>query len=325
MNSSFRPQLIAVLGCTGTVGSEVMRLLAQQPIAVRGVLRKTLANYAVPLQEHPARVSYVVADHHSSAQLQRAFAGVDALFLLIGTNPDQVAIESRAIDAARQAGVRRIVKLSAPLVEAPAHVEVAEWHRSIEAQLAASGLEHCNLRPYAFMQNLLRNTQSIQHIGTIFGSAGNAPRNYIDCRDVATIACQLLLADQPLSVSAITLTGPESISNAELAARISQVTGCPVGYTNLSRAEHYAMLSTRAKLPAWLARHIVELEELALRIPEHPTDQLAALLGRYPRTLDEFLLEYRSAFMPVTFVDHWITMGKKLRGNKTPRPMLRTG
>lgn len=296
MTTRTRSPLIAVLGSTGTVGAEVMRLLAQHPCSVRGVLRRPPQDYPVAPQEHPARVSYVVADPGSEAQLARAFAGADALFLLVGTHPGQVETETRAIVAARHAGVRRIIKLSAPMVTAPAAVEVANWHRVIEAQLAASGLEHCALRPYAFMQNWLRNTAPIRHLGLIVGSAGDAPRNYVDSRDVAAVACALLLSEASPPASALTLTGPESLTNAEMAERIAQVAGSPVRYQNLTRDEHKHLLLTRGKLPAWLARHIVELEELALRIPEPATNTIAALLPRHPRTMDEFLYEHRAAF-----------------------------
>jgi uncharacterized protein YbjT (DUF2867 family) len=280
-----------------------MRQLATHSCIVRGVLRQPPHQLPVPYQDQPARVSYVVADHSADDQLRRAFAGADALFLLIGTNPNQVQIESRAIDAAKAAGVRRIIKLSAPLIAAPASVEVANWHRTIEAQLAASGLEHCSLRPYAFMQNWLRNTYPITHFGTLTGSASTAPRNYVDCRDVAAVATQLLLSDQPPASPALVLAGPEAITNQEMAERISRITGSPIRYENLSRADHYQLLLSRARLPEWLARHIVELEELAIHIPEQASHTLEALLGRYPRTMDEFLQEHRSLFMRATVVE----------------------
>jgi uncharacterized protein YbjT (DUF2867 family) len=297
MNSKSRSPLIAVLGCTSTVGAELMRQLAGHDCSVRGILRQTPRSYPAPYQDRPARVSYVVVDHSSEEQLARACAGADALFLLIGSNPNQVPIETRAIRAARRADVRRIVKLSAPVIEAPAAVQVAGWHRAIEAELAGSGLEYCCLRPYAFMQNWLRSTATIARFGVIFGSAGTAPRNYVDCRDIATIAAELLLSDHAPEVQALTITGPESISYQEMAERISRLIRSPVRYTDLSPDEHYRMLVTRARLPDWLARHIVELDELALRIPEPASNTVAPLLGRQPRTMDEFLHQHRSAFL----------------------------
>lgn len=295
-NDALPSRLIAVLGSTGTVGTELVRQLAEQDCAVRGVLRQPASRLPVPPQDRPARVSYVLADYSSESQLHRALRGAEALFLLVGTNPDQLAIESRAIDAARSAGVRRIVKLSAPIVGADAEVTVAGWHREIEAKLAASGLEYCCLRPYAFMQNWLRNTHTIQQFGAFVGSAGVAARNYVDCRDVAAIAVNLLLSDAPLP-RAITITGPEAITNQDVAERLSAVTGAHIRYENLTHDDHYRLLTTQAKLPEWLAKHIVELEALAVSIPEPTTSTVNELLNRAPRTMDEFLYEHRAAFL----------------------------
>lgn len=291
-----RPPLIAVLGCTGTVGAEVMRELASQACAVRGIFREPKRIFPVEPQNRPARISYVTANHGSVDQLSQAFIGADALFLSIGSSPDQVQVELNAIEAAQRVGVGRIIKLSAPIVAAPASVEVAKWHRAVEAKLAASGLEYCFLRPCAFMQNWLRNTYPIQHFGKISGSAGSAPRNYVDCRDVAAVATHYLLHEGPLTAHAIDITGSEVITNQEIAERLSLVTGAKIQYENLSRAEHYQLLLTRGKLPEWLARHIVELEELAILMPEQPTNTVQTILGRYPRTMDEFLQEHRMAF-----------------------------
>jgi uncharacterized protein YbjT (DUF2867 family) len=286
--------LIVVLGCTGTVGSEVMRLLARQHCAVRGILRHANREQPVPEQD---QFSYASTDHSSVEELARAFTGAQTMFLSMGTGPEQVQIETNAIEAARLAGVRRVVKISAPIITAPASVEAANWHRSIESALTSSGMEHCFLRPYAFMQNWLRNTESIRRFDRIIGSAGSAPRNYVDVRDVAEIAVCLLLSEQPLP-QAITIAGPEVITNQEIAERISHVTGRTIRYENLSRNEHHHLLLTRARLPEWLARHIVELEELAIQNPERASSTVEELLGHSARTMNEFLQEQRMAFMP---------------------------
>lgn len=54
-----------MLGCTGTVGAEVMRQLAGRYCVARGILRSPDRSYPVPYQDRPARVSYVTADHGS--------------------------------------------------------------------------------------------------------------------------------------------------------------------------------------------------------------------------------------------------------------------
>lgn len=293
-----RERLIVVMGCTGTLGRELMQQLVAAPhtISVRGVLRRADSIYPVPLQTAPTRVSYVTAKHTSVADLSRAFAGSDALFLLTGTSLQQVEVETCAVEAAQRAGVRRIIKLSAPLIAKGVSVEVANWHRQIETTIESTGLEYCFLRPYAFMQNWLRNTHSIRYFGKIVGSAGNAARNYVDARDVAAVATQLLLSEAAPVHKALTLQGPEAINNEAIAERLSNVTGGHIYYENLSFEDHYELLVTRANVPDWLARHIVELEALAVHIPERSSDSIKQCLGRYPRTMDEFLQESRLSF-----------------------------
>jgi uncharacterized protein YbjT (DUF2867 family) len=297
--------LISVLGCTGTVGSAVMRLLATRECAVRGVLRRPHRVLPVARTDERAHIRYAIADHRSTDELSRAFEGSDVLLLSTGTGPDQGNIESRAIRAAQRAGVRRIVKISAPLVEPPAAVEAARSHRAVEAVLEASGLEHCSLRPTAFMQNWLRNAAPIAHTGTVYGSCADARRNHVDARDVASVAVALLLSRSPLPATALSVTGPELLSHTEMSERLSSVTGFRIRHRNLSGDEHHRLLRSAARLPEWLARHIVELDACALLTPDTDTTSGRALLGRYPRTMDEFLEEHRAAFLPAPAWARW--------------------
>ncbi|WP_308130403.1 NAD(P)H-binding protein, partial [uncultured Flavobacterium sp.] len=119
---------IVVFGCTGTVGTEVMRQLNGRDCIARGVLRNPERPYPVQIGNDSSNITYVSADLNSMEQLKKACAGADALFLLTATSPQQVQHEINIIDAAKQSGIKRIVKLSAPIVQAAAHVEVSQWH-----------------------------------------------------------------------------------------------------------------------------------------------------------------------------------------------------
>ncbi|MEM9776067.1 MAG: NmrA family NAD(P)-binding protein [Chloroflexota bacterium] len=303
--------LIGVVGCTGTLGSEVMKLLSKQNCHVRGILRHSNREVPVPVRNQPYRVGYVAINHDLPNDLARALEGIDSLFLLIGTNPNQVKIETQFIDIAKQVGVKRIIKMSAPLVGENASVAVSDWHREIEAYLNESGLDVCSIRSYAFMQNWLREAHIIKRTKSIFGSADTSPRNYVDCRDVAEVAVKLLLQPQRLDVDAIMVAGPEVITNDEFAERLTFVTGQYVKYQNLQPKSHYDLLVQKAGLPDWLAQHIVELQQLAVHIPEKPSDSIQKILGRYPRTMDEFLYEVKSQFLatssPLNRVGEMIT------------------
>lgn len=287
---------IVVFGCTGTVGTEVMRQLSDCNCIARGVLRHPERTYQLQIANSPANLTYVSADLNSASQLREVCRGADALFLLTATSPNQVEHEINIIDAAKQSSINRIVKLSAPIVQSPARVEVSQWHQKIDDYLSQTINDFCCLRPHSFMQNWARNTFTIQHFGKIYGALGSAGRNYIDCRDVATVAVNYLLATEELKEYSVILSGPQAITNIEMAAKLSHVTGHEIQYIDLKPEELFSQLIIKAKLPKWLATHIVELDDLAIKVPEPEHDNITDLILRKPRIMDEYLQEYRHLF-----------------------------
>lgn len=296
MNRNKIKPTIVVFGCTGTVGAEVMRQLSSADCRARGVLRNPERGYPVQIDKGQSNVSYLSADLNSVKELKKACFGGDALFLLTATSPDQVAHEINIIDAAIQSGIKRIVKLSAPVVQLPAKVEVSEWHRKIDDYLSGNIADYCCLRPHSFMQNWERNTFTIRYFGKIYGALGNAPRNYIDCRDVASVAVNYLLASDELKDRSVILAGPEAITNMEMAAKLSRVTGCEVEYLDIKPEELLSQFINKAKLPEWLATHLVELDDLAIKVPEPEQDTITNLILRRPGIMDEYLQEKRHLF-----------------------------
>lgn len=291
----FKPTII-VFGCTGTVGREVMRQLKDCDCMARGILRNPERPYPVLIGKGPSNITYVSADLNSSKQLKEACIGADALFLLTATSPNQVEHEVRIIDAARQSGIQRIVKLSAPIVQLPAKVEVSQWHSKIDDYLSQNLEEFCCLRPHSFMQNWERNTFTIQYFGKMYGALGDAKRNYIDCRDVATVAVKYLLAPEELRERSVILAGPQAITNVEMAAKLSRITGNKIEYVDVTPEELFSQLTSKAKLPIWLAKHIVELDDLAIKVPEPDSDTITNLILKKPRIMDEYLQEHRHFF-----------------------------
>ena len=156
--------------------------------------------------------------------------------------------------------------------------------------------EFCCLRPHSFMQNWERNTFTIQYFGKIYGALGNAQRNYIDCRDVATVAVNYLLSTEELRERSVILAGPQSITNIEMAAKLSRITGNKIEYIDITPDELFSQLTRKAKLPKWLATHLVELDDLAIKVPEPDSDTITNLILRKPRIMDEYLQECRHLF-----------------------------
>lgn len=153
------------------------------------------------------------------------------------------------------------------------------------------------LRPYAFMQNLLRLAPTITTQDVFFGCIGDSPCNFIDCRDIADIATEVLTRDKPVN-RIYTLTGSEAFTYAQIADKMSTLFNRPIGFLNLKPEELRTDLIEHGQMPPWLADHVVEIQTMSSVVPEKPTDTVQRLLGRAPRSLDAFLREHRDAFKP---------------------------
>lgn len=302
--NNYKPTIV-VFGCTGTVGLEVMHQLSQKECFVRGIIRSLERSYPINVNTHLSNISYLSVNLNSKTALKQACLKADAVFLLTATAPNQVETEINIINAAKEAGIKRIVKLSAPLVTPPAKVEVSDWHRQIESHLDKSGLDYCCLRPHAFMQNWERNRFTIQRFGKFYGAMGDAPRNFVDCRDVAEITVNKLLSEHNLNKEFIAISGPESITYKDFSERLSYVTNRKIEYINITQKELFNTLTKRAKLPNWLANHIVELDDLAIKKPEPNDDTIEKILNRKPRIINAYLQESKHLFSKKPIWKFW--------------------
>ncbi|MGW6848287.1 NmrA family NAD(P)-binding protein [Streptomyces virginiae] len=283
------------MGATGATGNALLHSLRTLDVPVRALTRTphTPIPGAAGTHRPPVEVRYADAtDPHS---LRVAFEGADQLFLAMANGPAQVELETRVIDVAAHTGVGHIVKISAPAAEPDSPVAVSRGHHAVEEHLRATGIPHTVLRPYAFAQNLLRLAPAVAQ-GLILGTTGEAPCNYVDCRDIGDVAAAALTRSE-VAGRTYTLTGPEAVSSPDLAARLSALTGRPIRYVDLAPAELRDHLVREAHMPAWLADHVTEIQRLAVARPETPDTTVVDILGRPPRTLDAFLQEHRAHFL----------------------------
>ncbi|MFF3674456.1 NmrA family NAD(P)-binding protein [Streptomyces sp. NPDC002120] len=282
------------MGATGTTGNALLHSLLALGAPVRALTRTPHEPIPGVTRAHRPPLEVRYADARDPRSLRTAFEGANRLFLAMANGPAQVELETRVIDMSADAGVEHIVKISAPAAEADSPVAVSRGHHAVEEHLRARGMEHTILYPYAFMQNLLRLAPAVAQ-GVILGAMGEAPCNYVDCRDIGDVAAAALTRPD-IAGGAYVLTGPEAVSHPELARRLGALTGRQVRYVNLSPDELRDHLVHRAHMPAWLADHVTEIQQLAVTRPESTTDTVSRILGRPPRTLDAFLHENRDHF-----------------------------
>ncbi|OMD88180.1 NAD(P)-dependent oxidoreductase [Paenibacillus odorifer] len=282
--------MIVVMGATGTIGSVLLERLVDLGVPVRALSREPEKLRDQIGEKGRSTTEVARVDASDPESLRRVFTGASQLFLAMSNSPRQIELETSIIQIATESGIKHIVKISSPAFEQSAPVAVAGWHQEIENTLRVSGITHTVLRPYAFMQNLMRFAPTITTQNVFFGSMGVSPCNFIDCRDIADVAVEVLINDK-ISGHIYTLTGSEIFSYPQIASRLSALLNRPISYINMDPQVLLRNLIEHGNLPPWLANHVVEIQTMSRMVPESPNDTVKRLLGRDPRTLDAFLHE----------------------------------
>ncbi|WP_331766050.1 NmrA family NAD(P)-binding protein [Embleya sp. NBC_00896] len=289
--------MIAVMGASGATGGALLARLAELGVPARALTRhpEPLRAALADRPHHGNRVDVVRADAEDPDTLRSAFTGTRQVFLAMANGPRQVELECDAVDMAVECGVEHIVKLSAPEAGPDSPVAVSRDHHTIEEHLRGTEIPHTVLRPYAFMQKLPLLAPGIRHGGVIVGTMQDAPCNYIDVRDIADVA-EAALTRPEVAGGTYHLTGGETVSHPQLAERLSLLLRRPIRYVDLPPEAFREHLIRTAGMSDRLASHVAEIQRLAVTHPERPTGDVARLLGRPPRTLDNFLGEHAAAF-----------------------------
>ena len=283
--------MILVTGATGHVGSELVRLLADQGAPARALVHSR--DKAAPIQR--LGLETALGDYEQPDTLDVAMKGCDQLFLLSPPTPRQPQQEQHVIDAARRAGLDHVVKQSVPWAGPDAPVVFCRWHGQVEQHLAQSGLAYTLLRPSSFMQNFLMSAQQVADQGVLYGMFGEGRVAFIDARDIAAVAAELLTNPGHQGAS-YTLTGPEALSAAEVAERLAAATGHQVRSVDLG-PDGYRQALAGAGMPGWLVDGVVESNTmLAAGHGATVTNEVARLTGRPPRTFAQFAADHQAAF-----------------------------
>ncbi|MEU8779701.1 SDR family oxidoreductase [Streptomyces sp. NPDC048606] len=263
--------MILVTGATGTIGREVMSRLGPEAEV------RVLAREPRRVDTVSGAVEVVRGDYGDPRSLEYALRGVLGVFLVtarVGGRDD-----ADFLRAARSAGVRHVVKLSAAAVtDSGADDLITRWQRDTEELLVGSGMDWTLLRPRSFMSNTLSWAGSIRAEGVVrvlYGSSANA---CVDPRDIADVAVRTL-TEPGHEGRAYTLTGPEAITAHEQTAQLSEVLGRPV------RCEELEPEQARAR---WGERY--------------PADVVEALLGSAGRQRDGAKLRVEDTVREVTGV-----------------------
>jgi len=216
--------MIIVTGTTGQLGAAVARQLADRVPAERVV-----ASVRDPAKAHAlAELGIVVrqGDFADPMSLVSAFADADQVYIVSVSKLGEEALRLHraAIDAARDAGVRRILYTSHMGARHGSAFAPADQHAGTEADLARSGVAHTALRHGFYAESCLMMVGDGLKAGEL-RVPEDGPIAWTARDDLAEADAVLLADEGLLDGPTPPLTASEAITMAELAAIASEVTG----------------------------------------------------------------------------------------------------
>jgi uncharacterized protein YbjT (DUF2867 family) len=279
---------VILVTTAGKVGTEAALLLRQRELPVRVLVRdpgkaKTLAD---------AGAEVAAGDLGVPASIDAAMTGVTAVILVSPAVPAQ---ELNVVASAARARVGHVVKATSK-ASADSPIARRRGQTEIEAGLAASGLPHTLLRSNAYMQNVLALAPAIAATSGFGSAAGKGRAGMVDARDVAAVAAQIAATPAPHAGKTYWLTGPELISNYDVAEVLSKLLGRTITYTELNLDEN-----KNAMIQAGVPAPIAEMNAQAFALnaegdAEWVTADVATILGRPARSFEQFAADHAAAF-----------------------------
>jgi uncharacterized protein YbjT (DUF2867 family) len=289
---------ILVTAATGNIGREIVAALAgRDGVDVLAGTRR--ADEAAKQLEGLKGVRAVELDMDRADALTKALEGVDAVCQVSPLSPLIGEQTRRFVAAARDAGVKHVVRSSLIGADEPDPISEGVWHKEADDALRASGVPYTILRPTQYFQNFVSfgTAKTVKEQGAIYLPLAEAAVANIDTRDIGEIAARVVLAEGGAHIGKeYTLTGGEATTMHDVAAAIGEAIGKAVRYVPVSEEQtRERMLG--AGLPGVIVEAILgwfaycRAGRAAQVIPD-----AEQLLGKKPRTVRQFAQDYAHRF-----------------------------
>jgi NAD(P)H dehydrogenase (quinone) len=234
---------VAVTAASGRLGHAILRELARRELARPELAREGQARHVVGIARQPGRIQVSgietrAGDYQFLDSMRAALRGIDTAVMIsapVAGGSERISLHRNVIEAARQAGVRRVLFTSIigngremdTLFGATQRV-----NRQTEADLQASGLEWVIGRNALYLELDLIQMRKARETGVYSNPAGAGRCPYLTIDEIAFAYAQLA-ADESQTGQIYNITG-ETLTQAELLQEACGVFGLDVRYETLS-------------------------------------------------------------------------------------------
>ncbi len=282
---------ITVFGATGKVGKELLHFLSNADIPTIAVTRNKEKAVEMPF------IQWIEADLSDKGSLVKTMENSKGVFLASSVNQNFTTEQNNVIEAAKQTGVKHIVKLSSPGSDKNSQNFIARPNGEVEELLKESGIDWIILQPNSFMQNWLGDfSRTIKKERKIYEATGNGKKPYLDTRDIAEVAfIALTQPDNHINKTHL-LTGAKAVNYAEVADAISEAIGEKVEYISLT-ADQAKQRMEEKKMPQMMINTFLKIaENVRMGKADFVNGTVQEILKKSPRSIEDFAKDYASEF-----------------------------
>ncbi len=280
---------VLVTGATGTVGSELVRVLAQRGAEVRALTRKQ-----PEAGKFPGGVEIALGDLSDPPSVRKALDGADKLFLLNGNVADELTQALTAYGLAKRAGIGHVTYLSVYRADQFLDVPHFAGKTVVEQVIREGGVPFTILRPGYFMQNDGRLKLLLTGPGIYPVPVADEGMAVVDVRDIAEAAAVSLTQDGHEGMS-YDLVSSEMLTGQTAATIWSKLLGKEIRHAGHGDFDGFEAQLRNSGTPSWLAYDLRVMfqgyVERGFTSTKWQSDRFAAVLGHAPRTYSAFAAE----------------------------------
>ena len=279
---------ILITGATGKTGFFAAKTLLEKGYPVKAMTRRN-SDTTKELEALGAEI--VIANLLDLASLEKSMQGVERAYLIYPPEDGLLEATANFIVAAQAAGVKAIVNMSQLPARKYHTSALTRQHWLAEQMLNNTNMLVTHVLPSFFSEMLyLMNGASILQEGKMYLQHGEAYHAPIAGEDIGRSVAAILEIPEKHNGKRHVLTGPDRLSQKDIAAIASEVLGMPIEYISISD-EQWADAMNQSGLPSkFLVKHLVQVGiDYRNGVFDEVTTTVEELTGQKPMDMKTFV------------------------------------
>lgn len=280
---------ILITASTGNIGSQIVKILKQKKVDFYAGITASEKSYE--------DIENRIIDYNSQEELEKAFFGIDTLFLLYPMAEKMIEWNKNAVDAAKKVGVKHIVRSSGAGSNLEAPFLMPKVQGTVDDYIVKSGIPYTITQPAAFMQNFVNFLAYDIKKGTVYQPVnGDAKLSWADVRDIAKVNAEIIIDPSKYTNQQLTVAGDEKLSYEDCLNIIGDVIGKPIQYVKVSNEAAIEAMKG-FQMPQFNIDMMMSLNAIIdLGYAQLDTKTVKEITGDAPTSFRQFVLDYKNAW-----------------------------